>query len=264
MTFATTALLGAIAGLTIFLGLPIARLKNLSRRVQALLNATAIGILVFLLWDVITQATEPIHTALDAAKAGSGGAFGLLLLLFVVGFGAGLLSLVYFERQIIRPAAAEARLQGATPTQLALMIAVGIGAHNFSEGLAIGQSSRSGAIGLATILIIGFGLHNATEGFGIAAPLTMAGTRPSWPFLALAGLIGGGPTFAGTMLGYSVKSDAIFVFCLALAAGSIFYVIVELLNVGRRFQLRELAMWGVLIGFFAAYGTDLLLIWGGA
>ncbi len=264
MTFATTTFLGAIAGLTIFLGLPIARLKNLSRSWQALLNATAIGILVFLLWDVITKATEPIHAAIDGAKEGNARTFGLLLLLFVGGFGIGLLSLVYFERQFIRPTAAEVRLQGATPKQLALMIAVGIGVHNFAEGLAIGQASRSGAIALATILIVGFGLHNATEGFGIAAPMAAEGTRPAWGFLALAGLIGGGPTFVGTMLGYSVKSDAIFVFCLALAAGSIFYVIAELLNVGRRFQLRELAMWGVLLGFFAAYGTDLILTWGGA
>lgn len=264
MTFATTTLLGAIAGLTILLGLPIARMKNVSRAWQALLNATAIGILVFLLWDVITKATEPIQTAMEAAKTGSVGRFVVLLLLFVIGFGVGLLSLVYFERQFIRPAVMGGQLQSATPTQLALMIAAGIGVHNFAEGLAIGQSSRSGAIGLATILIIGFGLHNATEGFGIAAPITAGGTRPSWPFLALAGLIGGGPTFLGTMLGFSVQSEAIFVFCLALAAGSIFFVVAELLNVGRRFQLRELAMWGVLLGFFAAYGTDLLLTWSGA
>ena len=110
------------------------------------------------------------------------------------------------------------------------MIAIGIGVHNFSEGLAIGQASRSGAIGLATILIVGFGLHNATEGFGIAAPLAAVGARPTWAFLALAGVIGGGPTFLGTMLGYSVKSDAVFVLFLALAAGSIFYVIAELLQ----------------------------------
>ena len=64
-----------------------------------------------------------------------------------------------------------------------MMIAIGIGLHNFSEGLAIGQAANSGAISLATILIVGFGLHNTTEGFGIAAPLT-AGNRPS---LALSG-----------------------------------------------------------------------------
>jgi zinc transporter, ZIP family len=94
--------------------------------------------------------------------------------------------------------------------------------------------------------------------------LTTEADRPASGFLALAGLIGGGPTFLGTMLGYSVKSDALFVLFLALAAGSIFYVISELLHVGRRFQLRELAMWGIFIGFFAGYGTDLILTWGGA
>ena len=143
------------------------------------------------------------------------------------------------------------------------MIATGIGVHNFAEGLAIGQASREGALQLATLLIIGFGLHNMTEGFGIAAPLT-GGARPSWAFLGLAGLIGGGPTFLGTLLGYSVQSTSIFVLCLALAAGSILYVIAELLHVGRRFHLPELAMWGVFAGFCAGYATDLILTWAGA
>ena len=262
MTFPMTALLGAIAGLTIFLGLPIARVQNPSRAWQAFLNALATGILVFLLWDVITKATEPINGALEAAKEGHSARFLALALLFAAGFGIGLLSLVYFERRFIRPAAADLRERDASPAQLAMMIAAGIGMHNFAEGLAIGQASRSGAISLAAILIVGFGLHNATEGFGIAAPLS--GGRPSWAFLGLAGLIGGGPTFLGTLLGYSVKWEPLFVLFLALAAGSIFYVVAELLNVGRRLQLRELAMWGVFVGFLAGYGTDLFLTWGGA
>ena len=54
---------------------------------------------------------------------------------------------------------------------LSLLIATGIGLHNFSEGLAIGQAGAQGEISLAIVLIIGFGLHNATEGFGIVAPL---------------------------------------------------------------------------------------------
>ncbi len=185
--------------------------------------------------------------------------------------------MVYFERRFLRRAgpagpagpaghttAQEQRLAGPSPRQLALLIALGIGLHNFSEGLAIGQSSRAGAIGLATILIVGFGLHNMTEGFGIAAPLTAGGERAPWALLALAGLIGGGPTFLGTVLGFSVQSDALFVLFLALAAGSIFYVVSELLHVGRRFALREVAMWGVFLGFLLGYGTDLLLTWGGA
>jgi ZIP family zinc transporter len=267
MSLAATVFLGAVAGFTIFLGLPFARLKSPPLELQIFLNAVATGILVFLLWDVITQASERIQAALAAAHQGKPSSFWLLITLFATGFGVGLLSLVYYERRLRRSrgkmAAHEQRVTEITPQQLALMIATGIGLHNFSEGLAIGQSSRAGAIGLATILIVGFGLHNMTEGFGIAAPLTMAGARPPWSFLALAGLIGGGPTFLGTVIGFSVQSDAVFVLCLALAAGSILYVVGELLHAGRRMGLREVAMWGVFLGFLAAYATDLLLTWAG-
>jgi len=237
--------------------------RNLSPGWMAFLNSLATGILVFLLWDIISQATEPIDGALTAAKAGAPGNLILLLVLFTVGLAVGLLSLVYFETRYVRRAADASRLPDASPAQLSMMIAIGIGLHNFSEGLAIGQASRSGAISLAAILIVGFALHNMTEGFGIAAPLTTA-APPSWRFLILAGIIGGGPTFLGTIVGYSVVSEPVFVVCLAMAAGSILYVISELLHVGRRFRLRELAMLGILVGFMLGYLTDLILSWGGA
>ena len=86
-----------------------------------------------------------------------------------------------------------------------LTIAAAIGVHNFAEGLAIGVSARAGAISLATVLIIGFALHNATEGFGIVGPL--GDVQPSWRWLGLAGLIGGGPTFLGSIVGYGVTSE---------------------------------------------------------
>jgi ZIP family zinc transporter len=263
MNLPTTMILGAIAGFTIFLGLPVARVKHPSPAWQAFLTALATGILTFLLWDILTKANEPIAAALEAARSGQSGTLLLLLVLFAGGLGVGLLSLVYVERRLTERMARRGDLSEAS-SQLALTIATGIGLHNFSEGLAIGQASRSGAISLAAILIIGFGLHNMTEGFGIAAPLTMSQQRPSWAFLVLAGVIGGGPTFLGTLLGFAFQSEPVFVLCLALAAGSILYVVSELLHVGRGYRQRELTMWGILLGFLAGYLTDLLLAWGGA
>jgi ZIP family zinc transporter len=143
-----------------------------------------------------------------------------------------------------------------------MFIAIGIGLHNFSEGLAIGQSAASGAYRLFLVLVIGFGLHNITEGFGITGP--MIGERPSWRFLALLGLVGGGPTFVGTVIGYQTPSEAVAVLFLALAAGAILYVIGELQHVGRKIGAHDIGMLGLLTGFLVAYGTDLVLHAAGA
>src|SRR5437016_2311766 len=94
------------------------------------------------------------------------------------------------------------RLSSATRALLNA-VAIGLGLPNFSEGLTIGQSAAKGELSLALLLIIGFGLHNATEGFGIVAPLSAEAVRPSWAFLCGLGLIGGGPTFVGTIVGQS-------------------------------------------------------------
>jgi ZIP family zinc transporter len=148
--------------------------------------------------------------------------------------------------------------------QLALLIAVGIGLHNFGEGLAIGNAAGSGAISLATLLVIGFALHNATEGFGIIAPLTGEPTRPSWRYLFGLGLIGGAPTFVGTVIGRSFTSAPVSVLFLTLAAGSILYVVFQLLKVAERSGRRELLMWGVLLGLFLGFATDMVVTAAGA
>jgi ZIP family zinc transporter len=147
---------------------------------------------------------------------------------------------------------------------LALLIATGIGLHNFAEGLAIGQSAAQDEIGLALMLVIGFGLHNATEGFGIVAPLATEPEAPSWGFLGLLGLIGGGPTFFGTLIGQSWVSESLSVAVLALAAGSILYVVMELLNVARAFGSKSAATLGILLGLLLGFGTDFILIAAGA
>jgi len=154
--------------------------------------------------------------------------------------------------------------QEVTAYRLAMMIAIGIGAHNFSEGLAIGQSYVSGAIGLAILLIIGFAAHNATEGFGIAGPLTGLVKKPRVRFLILAGLIGGGPTFIGTILGSLWDSSIAYILFLSLAGGALIYVSLLMYNSGRRQTTNNILMAGIFVGLCAGFLTDLMLVLGGA
>ncbi|TQF68324.1 zinc permease [Rhodococcus spelaei] len=279
MSSTSIALLGAIAGFTIFLGLPVGRLRSPAPRLRALLNALAIGILIFLLWDVLSHAWEPIDTSLGAHDYGPAIGNGLV---FVGCFGLGLLGLVYFDRRVAHRVAAAAGQRRDGPgaasiteypagaavrsrfAALSMMIAVGIGLHNFAEGLAIGTSAASGELQLAILLIIGFGLHNATEGFGIVAPLAAAGTRPSWGRLGLLGLIAGGPTFLGTVVGEHVTNSTLSIGFLTLAAGSILYVVIELLAVARASGMKELVTWGILLGVILGFLTDAVVTAAGA
>ncbi len=254
MNFVQTVVLGAIAGLTIYLGLPIGRIKSLPDKLRSFLSMSSTGILIFLFFDIFSQLSGPIEDNLTKRNFAD---FAFLLGIFVLGFGGGLLALILFERRIIR--GHSGLTQTLSPSKLALLIAAGIGLHNFSEGLAIGQSAGSGEIAFAAILIVGFGLHNATEGFGIVGPM-VGKERPSWSFLGLAGLIGGGPTFLGTMVGYYMVSSAMSVLFLSLAAGALVYIIGELFQQNWRSATKMPASWGVLAGFIFAFITDLILV----
>ena len=253
MSFVQAVILGGIAGLTIFLGLPVARLRLVAERHLAFLNAFAIGILLFLFVEIMEHTFEPVEEALME----SGSEFAVLILILALGFGGGLMGLIYYARHFLR--------NGSSGRRLAVLIALGIGFHNFSEGLAIGNSARTGAIALAFTLILGFALHNTTEGFGIAAPLaTEKKGQASWGFLALCGLIAGGPTFLGTMVGYSYTSEIVTVLFLALAGGALVYVINELLGVGRSLGWPAWGGWGITAGLLAGLLTELVLAYGGA
>jgi len=268
-------LLGAVAGATIFLGLPVGRVRGLSRNVRSGLSAFATGILVFLLWDVLTNAVDPIETALHAHHWGR---FSGLAALGFAGFTLGLMSLVYYDAwmkgranrratNLVGPGAAAIDefidrkwIDLGTPAvRLAFLIAIGIGVHNFAEGLAIGQAAAASQISLAVTLIIGFGLHNATEGFGICGPLAGEGIRPSWKLLGLLGFIGGAPTFFGTVVGQAWSSDALSVVFFTVAAGSILYVVGELFAVNRKYGHPVLITWLMLFGIVAGFATDFIV-----
>lgn len=273
-------LLGAVAGLTIFLGLPVGRIRGLSAMWRAVLNAGAAGVLVFLLVETVAHAFEPVEEAVEEKEWAE---FLLRAPIFLVAFGVGLLSLVYYDRWMkqkvhavggsvggsVGPGAASVAEFGmaarvarmSEPKRLALLIAIGIGIHNFAEGLAIGQSAESGAVNLAVLLVIGFALHNATEGFGIVAPLTSEQETPSWGFLFAMGCIAGVPTFVGTVIGQAWTNENLEIAFLALAAGSILYVIVQLLRVAAKLDHDQMhVMWGLFAGIVLGLGTELVLV----
>jgi ZIP family zinc transporter len=277
-------LLGAIAGFTIYLGLPVGRLRSVDERVRVALPMFSVGVLAFIFVDVTSHGQEIVDATLGSfTEHRTGvmsvlGSFGLL----AVGFTAGLTGIPTIQRSLRARRASVPRMAGGSAAagfsaaELAsaagdaqraalhtgMTIAAAIGLHNFAEGLAIGVSAKAGAIGLATVLIVGFGLHNATEGFGIVGPL--GGVRPSWAWIGLAGLLGGGPTLAGTIVGYQVHSPALELCFYALAGGAILYVVGEVWASVRRFGHRTLGLHLLAAGFMAGVATDLIVTYGGA
>ena len=284
MSFAETVTLGALAGFTIFLSLPFGRLTSLSVRARVALAMFAVGVLAFLFVDVLEHAFGIVEEAVEGYKDGDSslGHAAWLTLLLGVGFTVGSAGLGVFEQRMrkqrplppmaggateavnvadIAKVGAVAAASRAWALRTGMTVAAAIGLHNFAEGLAIGVSANSGEIGLATVLIIGFALHNATEGFGIVGPL--GDVRPSWRWLGVAGLVGGGPTFVGAMVGYNVTSEPLELAFYALAGGAILYVIGEVWQAMRRVGHRELGLWMLAVGFMAGVITDMVVVYGG-
>lgn len=274
-------LLGAVAGFTIFLGLPLAVLPHLSSRQKGFLNALSLGILIFLIIDVFSESWESTATAAEEAFDGKA-SWGDAIFDFIAFFGGlaiGLIGLALYESKSMTNRfpdilSLENIKKGdehlhqlfhkISAGRLAMMIAIGIGAHNFSEGLAVGQSYVSGEFSLAILLIIGFGAHNTTEGFGIAGPLTGLIKRPSARFLFLLGIIGGGPTFIGTVLGGIWISNLAFILFLSAAGGALIYVSLLMYKAGRKQTTNTVLMIGILIGLSSGFLTDLIIELAGA
>jgi zinc transporter, ZIP family len=284
VTFGETALLGALAGFTIYLGLPFGRLQLISSRARVALAMFSVGVLSFLFAEILVHGVEIVEEAVEGFGEGErsfGAAAGLAFLLGA-GFAAGSAGLALLEQRM-RPAKDAPPIAGGSTDamtveqaeivaqesiaartralRIGMTIAAAIGLHNFAEGLAIGVSAKTGEISLATILIVGFALHNATEGFGIVGPL--GDVRPSWRWLGLAGLIGGGPVFLGSLVGYNVTSEPLELGFYALAGGAILYVIGEVWHGMRRYGHRELGLALLSVGFLLAVATDMVIAYGG-
>jgi zinc transporter ZupT len=255
--FFVFALIGTYVGvLPVALGLlwhPV--LRRAGRRTLDFLLALTVGLLVFLFVD-------GAHEGLEAAVAAPASFQGVVLFvlaaltayLAIDGLGAWL----------------GGRGRSGSGWAMALLIAIGIGLHNFGEGLAIGAAYALGEAALGALLIVGFALHNTTEGLAIVAPL--GGTRTGLGSLALLGAVAGIPTIAGAWIGGFVYSPTLAVVFLAVGAGAIAQVVIQIVRAlgGARKRGSEApplaprlrsgpVLAGLLAGFAVMYLTGLLI-----
>jgi ZIP family zinc transporter len=262
----------------------LGRLQLISPRARVALAMFSVGVLAFLFGEVLVHGVELIEERFEELGEGEGSAWGALALtgLFGAGFTLGSAGLALAESRI-RPRPQQPPIAGGASDAMTveqaelasgegvsarsaalrtgMTIAAAIGLHNFAEGLAIGVSASTGEIGLATVLIIGFAVHNATEGFGIVGPL--GDVRPSWAWLGVAGLVGGGPVFVGAVIGYNVTSEPLELLFYSVSAGAILYVIGEIWGVMRRLGHRELGLLMLAAGVFLGVTTEMVIAYGG-
>jgi ZIP family zinc transporter len=244
-------LIGLLVGVVpVALGLLwLPSLRRADARWLAAFMALTAGLLTFLGIEALGEAFER-QAALPAPIAGVG--------LVLLGVALSYLTMTFLGTRLARGG------QGAAvgAASLALLVAVGIGVHNFGEGLAIGTSFAFGELTLGTFLIVGFMIHNVTEGLGIAAPAAESRARFGLGRLAVLALIAGGPAILGTWLGGFASSDLLAVVFFAVAAGAALEVVVEVGRyVARRVAGGLRSGWvlgGFLAGIAAMYVTGLL------
>lgn len=195
------------------------------------------GLLSFLAVDALAEAFE-LQAALPAALGGTG--------VVLLGVALSFLGMTALAARLTKGVAAA----GLT---LAFLVALGIGLHNFGEGLAIGASFAIGEIQLGAFLIVGFMIHNVTEGLGIATPIAKSRTR----ILVLAGLVlvAGAPTILGTWMGGYTSSDVLAALFFAIAAGAALQVVVEVGRYVARNAPGGLRSGHAITGFVAGIGT---------
>ncbi|MFB3153266.1 MAG: ZIP family metal transporter [Candidatus Acidiferrales bacterium] len=218
------ALLGIYVGvIPVFLGIGwLPFLRALPQRWYFFLLSLTVGLLVFLGVDALEE-------ALENAEHVPGPYQGVALIL--IGLSMSLLGL-YAVSGWLKQRAQKSSESGAN-LLLAYTVAFGIGVHNLGEGLAIGGAYALGAVSMGTLLVLGFTLHNLTEGVAVIAPVVRSNFH--WSHLIWLGLLAGAPTIAGTLLGAFAYTALWAVLFLAVGAGAVFQVVIEI----TRYQMQQ-------------------------
>ncbi len=246
------ALIGTYVGIIpVMIGLLwLPFIKRISKSKYHFFLALTAGLLLFLGIDSVEEALEVSEESL----AGSFNGVLLVATVIVLSF----LGLYYASEKLVTRAD---NTKLAKPVAIALMISIGIGLHNFGEGLAIGAAIGLGSIAFSTFLIVGFALHNTTEGIAIAAPMSRG--KPMIAKLAGLGLIAGAPAIFGAWVGGFVYSPFTSVIFLSIGAGAIFQVIVTILKWIRDEGDKNLSSAsmasGFAIGMLIMYVTSIII-----
>jgi len=225
-------------------------IKRISKQKYHFFLALTVGLLLFLAIDSIEEAIEVSNENLADSFNGT-----LLITTVTV---LSFLGLYYSGNKLVEKAGSS---KFTKPVAIALMISIGIGLHNFGEGLAIGAALGMGSIAFSTFLIIGFALHNTTEGIAIAAPMSRG--KLMIGKLAAMGIIAGSPAIFGAWIGGFVYSPFTSVIFLAIGAGAIFQVIVVIMKWIKEENDRNLStiavVSGIAVGMLVMYLTSILV-----
>jgi len=230
-------------------------IKKISKSKYHFFLALTVGLLLFLGIDSVEEALEVSQESL----AGSFNGALLVATVIVLSF----LGLYYSSEKLIKRAESS---RITKPVAVALMIAIGIGLHNFGEGLAIGAAVGLGSIAFSTFLIVGFALHNTTEGIAIAAPMSRGKAMIGKALigkLAGLGMIAGAPAIFGAWIGGFVYSPFTSVIFLSIGAGAIFQVIITILKwiqeEGDKNLTSASVISGIAVGMLIMYLTSILV-----
>ena len=248
MDFAETLVLSSVMGLSIFVSLPIVLHKGTGQRRTTLLTAVAVGILIFLMGDVFTDAAASLY---NGSLYGYGSSVSNDVL-FAIALAAGFLVLFLAESR---------SKKGLTPTQLALVIAIGMGFQNLTEGLVFGSLGVAvGLSGAALVVLVGFIFQNITEGFPIASPF-LGKAQGKMRVLLVFFLIGGLPTILGGAVGFFYNSVTFDLMFDGVAIGAILYAVLPMLKAILRestLEMQRLSYLGVFVGFLLGFLVNLV------
>jgi zinc transporter, ZIP family len=248
LNFAETLVLSTVMGLSIFVSLPIVLHKGTGQRRTALLTAIAIGILIFLMGDVFSNAAASLYNG-SLYGYGSSASNDAI---FSISLAAGFLVLFLAESR---------SKKGLTPTELALVIAIGMGFQNLTEGLVFGSLGVAvGLSGAALVVLVGFVFQNITEGFPIASPF-LGKAQGKMGLLVVFFLIGGLPTIAGSAIGFYYNSIMLDLAFDGVAIGAILYAILPMLKAIFRettLDMQRLSYLGVFVGFLLGFLVNLV------